>query len=710
MFGKTATRRWVRAVVIGLVLFLLSFYLLLITGFFGQGLGAIVSAIVSNDSVTVAFSGLRSDVFWTTAADTVTVSTRDGLLVEVSEVRITGSLITYLMFARTEGVSVERLEIDLPPTKPEMEGDEPDSLSVILDNIASGIAVGTDELSMNYGVIRDTSGTVLDSMYIVTSVDRTFGIVLDVDSVAVDLPDLGRIGGHGVLSMVDLEVSTDAFHATLPFGTAELSGKLSGPREYLDAYLSGSAETGSFDLPLNLSCDFQGHLYGLLSDLDADLSILNGQTLLFGTEADFRVDTIMADLDQVTVRGLQATTEHARVDLDGEFGPSSLEWNTLFRLDMNGMDLSLYSESAPEVDLNGSVTGDIQGNGAALNGGWARIVLNSSTSEYMDITSMDLQASVQGSALGIDGTLETDGGEITVQGEGHLDMGFIPNSWTVQLSGYVHDFNDLVEYLPPGIPQAGSLDFSLKGSGTHFGMGMQGYIRLEQLESDFARADAVAFSGNMNWTSPNLVSSTSPELSLEGTATLEGLSADGVEADSASLDGTFSVVRGESSAEAAMLVDSLRFASDAFHVTSDVTLEGSNLNVENLALQGSRDRIYSAEAQVVMGDTTFLDVIDLRASHSKLRVVTDGVVSAYATEGLVVIDTLWIDPPVGDLSMSGELGSNVSRINANIYNIDLSSFSTFSGLPADMSGTGNFTLSWNSDSSGAYGSLAGEIS
>ena len=206
-------RNWTRIVLAGLLLMLLSFYVLLSTGALGEGPGLIAGKLASNDSVTIRFVGLQSDLFWNTSADSVVVTGIDGLAVVVDGADIDGSVLDFLLFRRVDAVTVSDLGILLPKTDLDPEV-PPEPLDGILSDIDAGIVVSTDRLLLRNGRIIEGGSTLLDSMRIDCSVDRTAGVCLEVDSAGIYLPEFGMLDGHGNLMMAGGVVSSSGFTST----------------------------------------------------------------------------------------------------------------------------------------------------------------------------------------------------------------------------------------------------------------------------------------------------------------------------------------------------------------------------------------------------------------------------------------------------------------------------------------------------------------
>jgi len=700
---------WLRTVLLGFLFLLISLYVFLATGFLSDVPGKIAGSLASNDSVSLVFRGLHTDVFWNTSADSVIVSDSEGLVVAVSGVQIHGSLFDYLLNGHVNRVIVDRLAIQLPSYDmgPQHQSE---SLDFILNNIDEGIAVSTNRLLLRHGMITDPSGIIIDSMYFDASIDKTVGVAVDVDSAGVNLPGFGRIRGNGLLHMVDGDVMTDGFMGFAAPGSLLVSGTLYGSEETLDLEISGGAGTSSFGIPVDLTVCLAGSLSGKLSDLKVDLALSGGRGILFGKEASLEVDTLLADLQCFTARNLRLTTDDVELYLDGGFDITSMEWNTAIRMNLSNADISDYFGGIPVSDVSGSVSVHCNGTGLSGLSGTATVDLAESSLEVVDISSLHIDATLSENSVNMDGAVTVGNGSVSFTGSGYIGPGWIPESWTMRAEGEILDFSFLKGFDTSGYPDIGSAYFSLDGNGTQFGMNIRGSAGVRQLGIDGISAEQLSLSGSMNFSTRNVVEGIPFGLSFDGSAEVLALAAEDVAVDTASLEGTFRVSNRDIALDASLLIDSLRVISDVFHTTADIELDGDEIRIEGLSLTGSNERIYTAEVAIDRGDTTYFNIDRIRATHSKLRVVTAGGLSGFSENGLLVLDTLWLDPPVGNLGMSGIIGSEKTELHLDIVNMDLSSFSTFSGLPADMSGVGNFSISYMKDSTGMQGYLTGRIS
>ncbi len=709
MTGRRRVTRLFRMIAFGIIFLILSLYIILATGFLGDVPGNIIGSFVSDDNITIAFRGLHTDIFWNTSADSVIVTDIEGLVVSAASIQIDGNLIYYLLSGHVDQILVDSLSIQLAPESA-LPNDEPISLMTILNNIDTGVAASTDRLYLRYGIITESGSIIVDSMHINASIERMAGIALSVDSAGVYLPGFGSIRGYGLLRMEDGNVTADGFTGTAAPGSLLVSGTLFGSEKTLDIEFSGIVGTSSYDLPVDLSVSLEGGVYGILPDLQTEITLTSGRAVLFGTEASFEVDTLKADLQNISVRNLRAATDDAELSFDGGFNMESLGWSAALRLNMTNTDVSEYLPQFSVTGIEGSVYAECRGTGYSGLSGSVTVDLAESSSEIIDITSLHMGAVLSDNSFSLDGSLGSSSGNASFNGNGYLGPGWIPESWTVQADGEVTDLTFFRDFCLSECPDITSAFFSLSGNGTGFGMNLQGSAGVRELEMQGISAERVSIDGSLNYSTRNIIAGIPFGLSFEGGVEVREFSAEGVSADTVSVDGTFSIAGSGLTADASLLIDSLRVISDVFHTTADIKLDRDGIRIEGFTLAGSHDRLYTAEIEVETGDTTFFNVEEIRATHSKLRVITAGGLSGFTENGTIILDTLWLDPPVGDFAMSGILSPEKMQMHADIVNFDLSTFSTFSGLPADMSGIGNFRISYLSDTTGVQGSFTGHIS
>ena len=663
------TALWVRTTLLGLFFLIISFYLLLASGFLGETLGKVTGMIVSDEITQISFKGLRTDIFWNTTADSVIVIDNHGLKIAICGTEIQGSLLDFLASRHLDYILVERLEINLPPETGEADS-VPISLSEILANIDMGIATNTDGFILEYGIITDPFGVILDSMYLDAVIMRESGVSVDINSARVELPGFGQIRGNGTLILIDGDVITEGFTGIASPGSLFIAGTLSGIEETLSVDISGRVTTGNLDIPVELSVSAYGSISGQLADLQANLAFSDGEAFLFGRKARFTVDTLTADLQGLAVNGLHLAADNASFDLDGSYNIASKEWDASFDLSMSNTDISEYFATLPDTRITGSISASCSGDEYLHLNGSAVIDLSASSVDILDVSTLYLDAALLENNVDFHGSVTAGSESMTFSGRSLLGPGWKPVSWSAEVEASLGSLLFLEKYGIDGLPAISGANLDINGSGTRFGMDLDGEI----VVYEFSMSD--------------------------------------IYADMASLQGTAHLSLGNLTAGVSFIADSLRLLSDVFHVTADVSVDGDDITVDGLTLTASNSRIYTGEIDVNTGDITRFTVEDLRATHSKLRVVTDGGLSGFAENGTIVLDSLWVDPPIGEFRMSGMLDDEKMSFEVVIDNFDFTTFSTFSGLPANMSGIGNFHISYSQEQETNYmqGSITGKIS
>jgi hypothetical protein len=794
---------------LGLSAFLFVLYALLAAGLLGEMPGRLVGALSSSDGTTVEFRGLRTDIFWNTSADTVLVTAPDGLTVLVGFAAIRGSALDYLVNRHVGEVRVRTLEIALSQAPDDTL--TPQSVEEVLGVIDASIPTSADLLTLEYGRITDGSATVVDSMHLETSVDRGWGVGLNVDSVSVYLPDFGLIGARGDLTLAACTVSTDRFEVTVPIGSLVLNGSMSGPGSSLHVTFSGSAGSSFTRLPVDITASFDGTVSGPLSSPQADLSLHGGDAVLFGREATIDADTVMAGMEGVLIRGLRLSNGTTFLELDADLDWATRVWSSLLHLSLDGTDLSGCMEGLPRSALTGTMTLEGSGAGDSMVGGSVTLALDSSYISVIRVDRLDLSAdlslgefhaegetlveddrvsfSLDGSLgdgflpdeasfraeadiasavlmekLGIEGLPDISGARLTFDGSGSgfLD-GLLPSDWRLQASVMTGSVSGLAAVGLNGVDRLGSTSILLDASGTsdegvpalgsltvHIEtaaqsvstselFGTDGVPDLAGLSLSFdGRGDR--FSAGLmpdSWTAElnaHAASLGSPGMSgIPGLDTVEGvtLSANGsgtrfsalvegsLTADSAAM-GSFTaentvvqysarIAAGDVSAGGSLTVDSLSLFSKAFRLSAVFDLEGSELTVDTLRLNAEDGSIYSAWLSMDLGPVTRFAAWDIMATHSKHRLISGGGLSGYSDRGGLVLDTLWVNPPVGALGASGFMDRDGMSFSIDIDGVDLTSLSTLIGLPEDMSGVASLNVLLDRRGSDVSGSITGAI-
>ncbi len=700
--GPTA---FLRLSLAGLALLLLSLYAMLATGGLGDGLSDAIGRLASNDSTTIRLEGLRTDLFWRTSLDSLVVTNRRGLRVEVSGASIRGGVPGFLIAGDVGELTVETIEIDLPPPRPDREER---TVECVLGNIDAAIPVSAGYLGLGYGVIRGEGGVILDSMRIATALEREEGVRLEISDVGVRLPGFGPVEGSGTISLIGGTVLAEGFTAYGPPGSVTVDGRMDCDGS-LDAGISGRAGTGFLDLPVELEVSFAGSVGGDVGGPVAELAFDEGSAELMGRQVSFEADSVRATTDSVTVSDLQVISEDASLVLDGSFQPRSGSWSGRVDLGLSGADLSSWMPELEVVGLQGALSVGGSGVGAEPASVWVSADVAAGGVMGYGAGSVRMDASLSSGSLSLDLEADMASASVSIRGDAVVESWPLPESWSATGSAELSSDRLLSLLGPGGLPELDGLSLSFDASGTRFGLDGSGSVSVTGLSSPGLLLGEAGFRGDFGVSG---LSSPAPDISAEGDIILAGLEAGPVAADSASLSGTYRLEGGVPGAEAELVVDSLRALDRAFRVSAGLSVEEGVAMLEGLRVTAPGDRVYTADATITLPPGPTLDLSDIRASHSKLRVLTGGSLSASLEEGEVRLDTLWLDPPVGLLGMSGSFdpAGEGARLRMRVDDVDLSSLGALLDLPSSLAGKGSFRLVFSSSPSGVSGSLEGHVS
>lgn len=809
--GGRKTLRVVRLIVAGLGVLLLTGYILLATGLLGEIPGQFAGMLSSRGGVEITFRGLRTDLFWSTSADTVMVTDTTGVVVTVVGAEVEGSALSFLLSRHLKSLQIDSLDIFIPlPTEP---SEPPMTLDSILLVTEESIVTGVDRLWLHSGRVHDPLGVIVNSMYLDTRVDRGGdGVLLSVDSASVLLPGFGTISLRGRTGLnAGLLTATD-LTASAPPGELMVTGSFHCRSEAFDFSISGHAGTAFLELPLDLALPFTGTVTGTLTAPSATMSFNEGDASLFGRSAVVSADSVKADMAGITVQGLVITTDEASLSIDGDLDMETFSWNSEIELSMNGMDPSGVWDGLPA----GSVTGTVRASEAGCSDTLLReasvsLHLEDSYLDDLRISTLELSGSVSPGWLSVDGSMNLENESVTFMCSGPLDDEMRPISLSASASASISSSSVFEQYGLLGLPEFRSVRMDVTGTGSAFdaamipgnwsaeleldvgsisgistaGLGglpgmtgtrltlsgsgttVEGRITpgvvelglntrmgrislggLRGMEGDpVVGSTIVSISGRASNFGPDMIpaswtartSLVVSEITGNGLFGLAGLnrireislqadgsgsrfaaSADGILSvdsvvfdgalmDSISVQGGITISRGSLSAQADLTIDSLRIGGDALRLDVGMNLADNDITADSLVVTASDGRLYSANIAVRTGLITRFSVGDMRASFSKHRMITDGALSGFTEGGVLVLDTLWLHPPVGILGMSGQLGPDSMALVMDVEQFDFSSFRSLIGLPADISGIGTFTLRLQRGLESVSGSLVGHI-
>jgi hypothetical protein len=147
-----------------------------------------------------------------------------------------------------------------------------------------------------------------------------------------------------------------------------------------------------------------------------------------------------------------------------------------------------------------------------------------------------------------------------------------------------------------------------------------------------------------------------------------------------------------------------------FAARGNVTASGRTWTFDDLSVMAPGEVEISATGSVIQGDTTLLSLRDLRASQSKLRLITGGGFDGLLVPGSLIVDSAWLMTPHGLLGLTGRTGPGDSvSVRVRLDEVDLASLASALAVPGGVSGIGDFLLDARSSSSGLTGNLTGRI-
>jgi len=651
---------------LGLVGIIVTLYLMLAFGWLGSFPDSLATKLSSIGITTVRFYGIHSNLFWSTRADSVIVTDTDGLHITIAQPDIQGNVLDFLFNRHLNRLSVEKLLIDV--STPSRENELPPSLTEILENIDLGIVTGADSLILIYGAVSDTSGILVDSMYLRTSLTREDGVMLEISAIGVFIPGFGGINGYGSLGMENNVVSSSGIHAIAVPGSLFVTGSLAGEGAVPDIDFSGAISTEFLNLPVSISTDIDGRIFGTLSKPETSLSFSDASADVFDCAATVSADSIYAGLDSVAITNFQILNEELSLLCSGTYRFSSMEWGVSLDIAASDLDVSRYYSDIPETAITGSISLNAEGSELLVPRGSAD--LNLSNSEISGIAFESFQADVlldsgqveyKGNIAAFDGSCS-----FSAISEISSDMALSDPSAEVSVRLYSPQLIELLGV--SGIPDFSSV-----------------YIRVS--------AEGMP-----------------PDMSIDGSVEIDEIDFGGTSIDSAELSGYCNLSDSGIRADCSLSLDSLRVSSAAYSISADASLRDSRITVENMAAVNTVDRMTIGTFSMTLGPVSQFYTNDISATHSKLRIITQGSASGYLSGSRLRIDTLWIHPPVGYLGLSGTIGPGSDiDIDATLHQFDFAALATLLALPVNLSGVGNFDLSIQDSGSGINGYIKGTV-
>ncbi len=649
----------------GLLLLLLSAYLCLVTGFLEQTSGRLLGEILSNDSVTITVSGLRSDLFWRTSAREVTVTGPRGLGIRVLEPRASGALHEFASARRLESLHVAVLEIDLPGPGADTSAA---TIPEILEDIDRGIVAGADSLRLDTGWIRDGEGLLLDGMSISTSVSRGRGVVLNVANAAAWIRGVGWVSGNGQLEMEDGVVSSSGFSGETPFGNLYLAGRLSGGDGAVDLMVSGSASTAGLELPVEASMDFEGFVAGTLPDPLVSTRLYNGEASVLGNPLSFSADTLLVSRAAISFRGLSMDGPGLSILSDLSWRPADGSWEVEALAMLNGLDPSRLDAGLPSGLLNGSAWVSAEGTGDAPAGISTVVDLQNSTLAGRSITSASADGAITPGGWRLSADIAAPGVSALLVATGSTSAGLVPSSWSGRLSFSVED----ASFVP--------------------GLELPESLAVRRSSGD------LAFSGNR------------AALTASGTVGVEQVVLPGaVRVDGLSLDGEVSLSGRDPAGSVLFTADTLMTPVASFRAAGSASFSDGVYTSDGIDLVTADGFEVHLEGAFDSSTPAYLSLENVTAGSAKQRLVLDSGLLCLIDSAGVGIDTAWVVTPHGDLGISGSIGGERTCFRITGRRFDLAPVGGLLHLARGLSGSAGFVLSAEMREGVLHGALTGTV-
>lgn len=703
-------------------------YGLLLFGGLSGAVRRVVGAVAARGGVSVELYGFRSGVFFATRADSVVVTDDKGLKVFVEDIRIGGSLLSYLLGTGLETISADSLGIVLPRPSSGVEPEEPeDSMEPLFHSILQGFVTGADTLSILRGSITDYDGTViLDSMSICTRVTSSREARLEVYSAGVFLPGFGRVTGSGGLRLSPERALLEDFTAATPAGAMTLSGSLRADSS-LDIFGNGTFTTAFIPGAPGASGRISATLSGTTGAPRLTATITEGSVSLLDRDFRFSADSMEAGMDGARIHGVAVVGQGILGVMSGEVDFLHMTWMGEAEVHFDSLDPSGWDSSAPGGLISGSLYARGEGNGEGVSS--ASLELDMEQGELSGVSIGRVNLQVEADPANISGLVFADAQGVRLNSTWNVSLGenYQPVSWTAGGSVEASDLRRLLGYLNPGPGNpsvaGASLRFQGQGSLNRFRVACEAGV--ENLALEGVEGTGVFLRGNA---SGNLSREGMLRLDFQGETGLEHLSATGAEMSGVVLEGDLRVGLPPSGRP------SIDFSGTAAIDTAagggltalaagaelDLTL-GSGLPEGSLRLSvpevrtpvgpvslglraGSRDgtvlvdslevvhgqgaRLVAGLSADISGDVPALTLDSLRITMNKLRLVRAGGATVNIMEdGTIGVDTLWLDPPSGYISGCGSFrGDGEIEASFRATSVDLAALGLVLGVDLPISG------------------------
>ena len=688
LFGK-----WLIRATVGLFLFLVSFCVLWASGFLDHSAGLIVSALASSDSLEVRVVSLRSNLFWSTTVDTVLVRTAGGVTVLVTGARVDGSLADFVTRRHLRGVYADGVIVDVQTVA---DTTEETTLPEVLGSVQYGIVTAADTLLVTGGYVRVGEDLIVDSMYLATRVGLENGAELMIDSAsAVVTGGTGLLSARGHLRLDNCVLASRMLTARHRSGSLSVEGVLDGCSGQLRATLTGEAGLDWLDPVTSGSVLLEADVSGYVDSPVAMASLSTRDLEILGTALELRMDSLLLSPDSVEVISGELASGNLSGSFRGRFDPSSTDWFVVTSLGLRSFTPSdIIRGESPGIELSGSIDGYIEGN---IGGpGWLSVEadLESVLLEGVDLGSVDLSGSTDLASWRMETGVTSSGCRLVYSGSGTLtrDLGIATHEGSLLLD--CSRLHPVLTRLPglERLGEASGLAADLEISGTARSISLSGGASVGRMTWDGLEVEGLSFTGGLSV----LPSGAAGGLSVDGRCLASRIGIEDVAAEQITVEGNLRTGGPVAEGHASVEIGNLVAGTAGLQARTTLDYSGSDVLITDLSLVTSGGISASAAGLLRLEDgDQYLRMTDIEVGLSKLRLISDGLLSASKVDDTIRIDTLRVETPHGEatLSLLASSPGDTMDLGLVLENVDLASLSSALGIHGGFSGVGCLELS-----------------
>lgn len=726
----------------------LALYLLLASGGLEGLVRSLVHRFTSGQDAEVSVYGGASDIFGFTSVDSVVVTNDRGLKVGVYGASVRGSVLGFLLNRSVSEISVDSLVIITP--EPSDEPPDTSLAPIFQGTVAGIVTrAGRVQLSYGR-IMSFSGALLVDSMNLDASIPSIDTATVDVTRAATLVPGLGRISASGTMMVCETAALFRDFQVSSPPGSIDVSGALNADSTMdfsisgtastgflqdlpfaslaFQGKLSGSIPKPLAEIEITEGClNYDGLLIGITADtLRAGMeecSAVNLEARTGGVYAsvsgncsftdfawngsvylglqDTDVSSYFPDLPATSVTGSVSASGNGTGDLlqyfsiSGSFNHSRIEEYLVQGLDFSASGNTAAIDGTLAASMgDGTVSSDFS---LSLGNRFQPVswhgILN------LDIPDMSVLSSFIGPSLegatGFSANIAAEGnrsafsvsGRAALQGIRLGDLaasglafdGSLSSGQTgIQASGSLE-----ADMFSQGSMGVSGLSFEGSFSDSETGLGANGYLSTDSL---FYR-DSITISSGEFRTFLDVAASNSRETAA-CSLSVSNVSYGDVTADSLVLNAAVMRDGNGISGSGYILADSVLAGDNYYFLESGFTSEPGCVTMDSLVLGAPGDLDLNLSGLFSYGEEALgfsLNGIALTRS-GKLRLISAGDIELTSDSSGVMLDTLWLDLPSGEIAADGWFRDDSMSVYAMLEGVDISSLTSTLGLSVPLSG------------------------